>query len=174
MRKCGRCKKEYPKTDKFFYKTKRKNYGGFGYWCKTCCSIEGKKIREKWKAQGICIVCGKKPAQPKSSICSGCLKRHRKNNLKLKIETLEYYGGLICNCCGETHLEFLTIDHVDGGGNKHRKSIGSRGGLSFYTWLRKNNYPEGYQVLCQNCNHAMGHYGFCPHDKSSRFVVTKR
>jgi hypothetical protein len=24
------------------------------------------------------------------------------------------------------------------------------GGLEFYRWLIKNNYPEGYQTLCMN------------------------
>ena len=28
---------------------------------------------------------------------------------------------------------------------------------------RKNNYPEGFQVLCSNCNFAKGKYGSCPH-----------
>jgi hypothetical protein len=40
---------------------------------------------------------------------------------------------------------------------------GLRGGVRFYSWLRRNNYPEGYQVLCFNCNIAKGLYGVCPH-----------
>lgn len=30
-------------------------------------------------------------------------------------------------------------------------------------WLRRNNYPNGFQVLCHNCNMAKGFYGKCPH-----------
>jgi hypothetical protein len=25
-------------------------------------------------------------------------------------------------------------------------------GYGFYTWLKKNGFPEGLQVLCMNCN----------------------
>ena len=33
--------------------------------------------------------------------------------------------------------------------NKHRKETG---GANLYVWLRKNNYPIGFQILCYNCN----------------------
>lgn len=84
---------------------------------------------------------------------------------KLKDETFTAYGGYICSCCGETEKLFMTIDHINGGGNTHRKSLGNAGGKDFYTWLRKNGYPEGYQVLCYNCNISKGHYGICPHQE---------
>lgn len=32
------------------------------------------------------------------------------------------YGGA-CACCGESREPFLAIDHIAGGGNKHRKEI---------------------------------------------------
>ncbi len=28
------------------------------------------------------------------------------------------------------------------------------GGHKFYKWLRDAGYPDGFQVLCMNCNHA--------------------
>lgn len=79
----------------------------------------------------------------------------------LRDEVLSHYGGNPprCACCREEHIEFLCIDHISGGGAKHRKSISEH----FYFWLKKNEYPEGYRVLCQNCNSAYGHYGYCPH-----------
>lgn len=79
-----------------------------------------------------------------------------------KLACLDVYGGRFCSCCGETHIEFLTIDHINGGGTKHRKSekIGN-----IYYWLRRNGYPSGYRVLCFNCNCARGHFGCCPHEK---------
>lgn len=80
-------------------------------------------------------------------------------NWKLKLQVLEAYGNT-CMCCGETTIEFLTIDHVNGGGNAYRKSIGG----NLYIWLRKNKFPkEGFQILCMNCNFAKGHFGYCPH-----------
>ena len=68
-----------------------------------------------------------------------------------------------CACCGEKEFLFLSIDHINGGGNKHRKMTGGTGGDHTYRWLVKNNFPEGFQVLCYNCNQAKGHYGQCPH-----------
>ena len=83
---------------------------------------------------------------------------------KLKVTCFEAYGGTRCRCCGETIIEFLTIDHVDGGGREHRRKIGN--GRSMYQHLRKLGYPAGYQVLCYNCNCAKGFYGVCPHEEA--------
>jgi len=69
-----------------------------------------------------------------------------------------------CKCCGVTIITFLTIDHINGGGRKHRENIGLYGGYKFYGWLKKHNYPSGFQVLCANC-HLGKHInnGICPH-----------
>ncbi len=70
----------------------------------------------------------------------------------VKAEVMKEYGNK-CQCCGEGHIEFLTIDHIFGEGNKHRKQIGGKGGNSFYRWLKKNNYPKDkFRILCFNCN----------------------
>jgi hypothetical protein len=82
----------------------------------------------------------------------------------LRAEVLAHYGNK-CACCGETHPEFLGIDHINGGGNKHRREPGVGSGAGFYLWLKKHHYPEGFQVLCHNCNLAKGFYGYCPHKK---------
>lgn len=87
----------------------------------------------------------------------------KKFRLSVRIEAFSHYGGEKCACCGETQFEFLTIDHMEGNGNKHRKNINIRGGHNFYSWLRQNNWPPGYQVLCFNCNQAKGFFGRCPH-----------
>lgn len=77
---------------------------------------------------------------------------------------LAAYGGEQpkCACCGENEVKFLCIDHINGGGGKHRKEIKGKG-LTTYIWLKKNGYPNGFQVLCHNCNMAKGFYGLCPH-----------
>lgn len=78
-----------------------------------------------------------------------------KHLLELKIKVLTHYGNGKCACvrCGFNDLRALSIDHIYGGGNKHRKEInlGSGGGLNFYKWLINNNYPEGFRTLCWNC-----------------------
>jgi hypothetical protein len=92
----------------------------------------------------------------------GYARKYRKINKKL---VFTHYGGNPpkCACCGESHMEFLAIDHINGGGNKQRKQ--GLNGHTLYAWLIKNNYPEGYRVLCHNCNLARGFYGYCPHEK---------
>lgn len=86
----------------------------------------------------------------------------RNSDLKKKKLVFEYYGNK-CSCCGESNLMFLSIDHIEGHGNKHRNQIKTK----FYNWLVKNNFPSGFQTLCFNCNwgrHING--GVCPHKTS--------
>ncbi len=72
---------------------------------------------------------------------------------KLKLEILSHYSSdnLVCQHCGFSDIRALSIDHINGKGNIHRKRIGAVGGNIFYHWLKKNNFPSGYQVLCMNC-----------------------
>jgi len=83
---------------------------------------------------------------------------------QLRLDALSYYSDkqMECACCSETHIEFLAIDHIGGGGNKHRKSENIK---NLYRWLKKHNYPIGFRVLCMNCNFSIGAYGYCPHRK---------
>lgn len=91
----------------------------------------------------------------------------KRSQVVLRAKVLEAYGGPVCACCGETEVMFLTIDHINNDGNIERKSgLYAGSGYGFYQWLRKNNYPKGYQVLCMNCNvgkHKNG--GVCPHQR---------
>ena len=77
------------------------------------------------------------------------------------------YGGYECACCGETEKLFLTIDHINNDGAEHRRKItGKRhsAGYHTYIWIVKNGFPEGFQVLCMNCNHGKRmNNGICPH-----------
>lgn len=97
------------------------------------------------------------------------LEKVREINLKyrqnLRLDALNHYSNnnLSCACCGEKHIKFLTIDHINGNGREHRRSIGKNlSSWQFFMWLRKNNYPKGFQILCMNCNYAKSHGG-CPH-----------
>lgn len=83
-------------------------------------------------------------------------KRHKR---KRKAELIAAYGGK-CDCCGESAWEFLQIDHVNGGGAQHRKTLT----VHMASHLKSLGYPkEGYRLLCANCNFSMGKYGYCPH-----------
>lgn len=88
----------------------------------------------------------------------------RKYGAELKQAAIEAYGGK-CACCAEHRIEFLAIDHINGGGKKHRQQA-SGVGRAFYSWLRRQGYPQGeLRVLCHNCNQSHGLYGYCPHDR---------
>lgn len=115
-----------------------------------------------------------------TNLCIDCLKRRYKTNYikrfenggreklildgrlyrqNLKQETLSHYsnGTMACATCNFNNILALTIDHINGGGNKQRKELSIDGaGYHFYQWLEKNNYPYGYQVLCMNCNWIKG------------------
>lgn len=82
-----------------------------------------------------------------------------------RIRVLSRYSNGIphCACCGEDTYEFLALDHIDGNGSKHRRELGLKTGRDTYDWVIKNNFPDGFQVLCHNCNFASGHYKICPH-----------
>lgn len=69
---------------------------------------------------------------------------------KTRIEVLKHYSPkLCCVACGfDAHLAALSIDHVRGDGAKHRREIGQ---ANIYYWLKKNCFPQEFQVLCMNC-----------------------
>ena len=105
---------------------------------------------------------------------------------QLKADVIAGYGGR-CECCGETQIEFLCIDHADGGGEawrrkqssygparKNKRGLGSPNAL--YRHLRKNWYPDKVEgmrlrVLCHNCNQSLGSYGYCPHSEPERTLA---
>lgn len=94
-------------------------------------------------------------------------KKELKEKYKLEV-FIHYSGGYPkCACCGEDEYRFLTLDHMDGGGRKHRLSLFSNAQVSMYRWLKANNYPAEFQILCYNCNCArQWNNGVCPHKES--------
>lgn len=94
-------------------------------------------------------------------------KRDKRYRDKLKQDILDHYG-VVCACCGESNPLFLTLDHINGGGNKHRLTLFGRpqAGNAFYRKIRGMGYPDGFQTLCWNCNMAKAHYGYCPHQRT--------
>jgi len=89
------------------------------------------------------------------------VKSNRQRYRDRRLYCIEHYGNM-CACCGEKNIEFLAIDHIDGGGKKHREDLKSQN-MNIYEYLYKNNYPDGFRVLCHNCNASYGYYGYCPH-----------
>lgn len=107
---------------------KRKNR----YTCKQCVS---KRAKEKYT--------------PKHSKKNKIRNKNKRRTIKL--EVLKYYGNKCVLCC-ESNPLLLSLDHINGGGSKHRKEIlGTNSGSAFYAWVLKNK-PDNLRILCFNCN----------------------
>lgn len=89
---------------------------------------------------------------------------HKKTYPITKEKVLMHYtnGIMRCQChkCDVTNPHFLTIDHVNGDGAAHKKQIKNR---RLYQWLIANNFPDGFTVLCYNCNCSKGANNVCGH-----------
>ena len=132
--RCSLCKSEKQKTEFYPNKSCKSNRST---WCKSC-TAEYHKL-------------------PKT------VESKRRWRQRIKQEAVKAYGSK-CACCGETELAFLTLDHINGSGTKHRKELKMNGGTSTYSWLKRNKYPKGFQVLCFNCNCGRNvNRGICPH-----------
>lgn len=75
-------------------------------------------------------------------------EKTKKSYWKSRIEAIKAYGDK-CVCCGFSDVRALQFDHVEGGGTKHRKIVSIR---MLMFWLKRNNYPKEFQLLCANCN----------------------
>lgn len=90
-------------------------------------------------------------------------------------QVLNAYGGMKCNCCGETEEQFLTLDHINNDGADHRRELlGRKTGKvpgvtgNLYGSLKKKGFPPGFQVLCMNCNFSkFRNGGICIHQAKS-------
>src|SRR5262249_45313657 len=138
-----------------------------------------KRHRDKLKAQGLCIGCGKSAAEAGKTRCKACLAYHVNWNKKhypkinkdqrarhqaVRLEVIEKYGGK-CKCCKETEPNFLVIDHANGdGGDERRKLFGMQCGSTraWYGRLKREERRADLRVLCHNCNAAIAFYGKCP------------
>lgn len=85
----------------------------------------------------------------------------QRRSREVKLEVLRHYskngGEPTCAKCGFSDVRALSIDHILGGGNQHRLEENVAAGTHFYQWLRKQDYPKGYQVLCMNCQFIKRH-----------------
>lgn len=147
MKECGTChevksEKEFPKSG---YKSTVTGKASRRGWCKVCYDA----YRTTWRE--------------KNAVELGIKWANYRRALKLRVLT-HYSGGKepFCVCCRETTNFFLTLDHINNGGAEDRIKYGE--GSTFYLSLVRRGFPEGFQVLCSNCNLGKQiNKGFCPH-----------
>lgn len=130
-----------------------------------CEKCEDRRKRSRASRAGLpCNVCHQNPRSTDGHYCVECRSAmYKAKRDKIKNAVFDHYGRS-CECCGETLQAFLSIDHIEGGGLQHRKSLGISSSTGFYAWLRKSGFPTGFRTLCHNCN--MGRQingGVCPH-----------
>lgn len=131
-------------------------------WCKTCRKESNNYNSSRYKrwveSQGRTLRVAR-PKLTKRGLQLWKQNLQKKWRKKLKEQILVAYGGE-CACCGEKIKEFLTIDHVHGGGTREQQA---RTG-TLYKEILREGCPSRYQILCYNCN--CGRYingGLCPH-----------
>src|SRR3990172_830566 len=72
-------------------------------------------------------------------------RNNRERNRRYRFEALCHYAGNPPQCmcpggCGEHRVEFLTFDHIAGGGKVHRQRTSN---ASIGSWLKSHKYPAG-------------------------------
>jgi len=83
--------------------------------------------------------------------CRACMKvRMAEYQRDTRLRVLRHYSGgsMQCACCGESEVDFLGIDHIDGDGAQHRREVRPS---AIYRSLIKLHFPSGIQILCHNC-----------------------
>jgi len=125
----------------------------------TICNKCQKQLYGKITRGGLCKICKIAKSttwrnhKEHGRICGKC--HHAIEVKEIKKETFSHYsdGKMKCASCGyDKNINALELDHIEGKGNDSRKKFNKTGGWSYYEKLKTLGYPEGYQVLCSNCN----------------------
>lgn len=157
--KCQECGKEEIRTK---WKAKKKFCSQTCYWD----TMRKGKRREELARAGFDL---SKMSKPQIKYLMNRDKLIAKSKIRVlrayredKMKVLSHYtnGSLVCNCCGEKVIQFLTVDHINGGGSHHVKRMGAS---NIYSWLIKHDFPKGFQILCMNCNFGKYTSKICPH-----------
>jgi hypothetical protein len=169
---CRMCEQHLPATEYYWNKHGKRESG-----CKDCHSVAAREYNEKHRERNRAIglsryANGGKERQRQYSRANAAKilaypsRKTRKAQLKskyhqLRSEMFDAYGHA-CTCCGEAHREFLTLEHLKGGGTKHRRAAG--GTYQILLALKASGWPkDDYTVLCMNCNWAERWGDPCPH-----------
>lgn len=164
IKHCPRCNQDKPREN---FSPSTQTVDGLQGHCKECRKTTSKlsykkrrKYYKKWRLEH-------KEEKRSYDLIDGPKRR-----LKLKTEVIKAYGGS-CDCCEETTMDFLAIDHIECNGAQERRKKGMGSGRQTYLYLKRRGYPSGYRVLCHNCNFSsFQHNGICVHKLNSNSIVT--
>ncbi len=158
---------------------------GYKNQCKSCINIYRRDVREQKKNGTYVSNVGKprlsdeqrkerkeglrlyhKEYRKENAARIAANKRIYEDNIKKK--GIAHYGSK-CTCCGESIIEFLTIEHKNGRKKNEKRLTGKR----MWARIKTEGYPDDYTILCFNCNCARGAFGFCPHELNKEGKVLK-
>lgn len=144
---CTRCRVfKHPET---FHKSKTSSTGRHCY-CKPCGVIVKNEWYHKNKSEVNARLCIKRGCKTHAAALAEKNRKWR-NDVRVKVlKHYSFYNEIHCCSCGVTNLDIMVLDHTRDDGNKHRGEIGKN--TNIYIWLNKNGLPEGFQVMCHNCN----------------------
>ncbi len=130
--------------------------------CDHCRMIGSSYARRKYAATGGV-----------ESFCAIRREKSRARRRREKQTLLDKLGGK-CACCEEATYEFLTIDHIDRDGAKHRRElkINHNNMGAFCGKVLRSGNLDGLQILCSNCHLAKDMFGGCPHELQRRIDAT--
>lgn len=143
MKRCSKCKEE-KQTSEFHKNRTRKD--GLQYRCKACLrAYQNSSRRREWMRERYHSKQKNDPVYRENRRIYN--KRCRE---KVRREAYDHYGKECVVCGYDEDIRALTIDHIDEDGAEHRRNAGGTGDI--HSWLKVNNYPPNFQVLCRNCN----------------------
>jgi len=96
----------------------------------------------------------------------------QKHSYRIKEKVIAFYvysNEMKCALCSDSEFSHLGLDHINGGGTKHRRSI-PKANCNIYGLLQQQGFPNGYRLLCQNCNY-LNHLGNLVriHERAARY-----
>lgn len=125
-----------------FHRDKSSSDGRYKY-CKTCQNSYYRKLY----------------ADKKLAISNSDIRRYKGRLRKVTALTIVCGGRPKCfyhstlNCCKDPYnIDYLTLDHLEGGGLKHRREIGCAGGTRFYSWVNMNKEKAKDLLVCACMN----------------------
>ena len=136
--------------------------------CGDCLAYMRLWHKKRKERGGTCRNCNKSPV-PGRKLCVSCENSQRAYTQKIKDYVYHSYGGYVCVCCGEKEHAFLSIDHINNDGAEHRRMLMGGDKTKICRWLKRNNCPPGFQVLCYNCQRGKFLFGTCPHRQHGEF-----